>query len=357
MDKGENLIGIDLFAGAGGLTQGAKMAGIDVKYAVESDTNAANAYKQNHPRVTVIEKDIHDIYGKDLLISQERKDSIILFGGPPCQGYSTSNQKTRNKLNPQNWLFQEFVRLTKEINPKWIVLENVKGIIETERGFFEETIRLAFEKLGYVCTEIIPSALDYGVPQRRNRFFLIGSREGLHPSLPPKIKNIVTVKDAFEDLPLLYNGASIDLMAYRKPANSKYAKLLRGDLLECTGHLVSNNSKFVVDRYPFIPQGGNWADIPDELMENYTDKSRCHTGIYKRLNENQPALTVGNYRKSMIIHPWEDRGLSVREAARLQSFPDSYRFYGSIGYQQQQVGNAVPPLLAKAVFEGILNAK
>lgn len=354
MITGSRLDGIDLFAGVGGLTLGAKMAGINVRYAVENDAFAANAFHLNHPEVKLINEDIRKVQGSR--IKTKKTSTTILFGGPPCQGYSTSNQRTRNKKNPKNWLFKEFVRLTKEICPNWILVENVKGLVETEKGFFEETIRSSFEALGYTCTEFIPSATDYGVPQRRTRFFLVGSREGLKPVFPIGNSTLVTVREAFIDLPALENGAFIDTLPYSKDAQSEYAKLLRGNLTACTGHLVSRNSQYVIERYPYIPQGGNWANIPDELMKNYKDKTRCHTGIYKRLREDEPAMTVGNYRKSMIIHPWEDRGLSVREAARLQSFPDSYLFYGSIGYQQQQVGNAVPPLLAKAVFEGILNA-
>lgn len=354
MITGNKIVGIDLFAGAGGLTQGAKMAGIDVRFAVENDRFAAKAFQINHPNVLMINDDIQKVQGNDLTL--EKNLIKILFGGPPCQGYSTSNQKTRNRDNPKNWLFKEFVRLAKEVNPDWIVLENVKGLVDTEKGFFEETIRSAFEHLGYTCSELIPSAADFGVPQKRNRFFLIGSRSGIKVELRVQKARVITVGEALSDLPTLQNGASIDRLPYRREATHEYERFLRGALQSCTGHLVSRNAQFVIDRYPYIPQGGNWANIPDELMGNYKDKSRCHTGVYKRLKEDEPALTVGNYRKSMIIHPWEDRGLSVREAARLQSFPDSYLFYGSIGYQQQQVGNAVPPLLAKAVFEEILNA-
>jgi len=351
------MIGIDLFAGAGGLSLGAEMAGINVRYAVEKDPFAAKAYEINHPCAQMINSDINDITGK--IIKKELKKSIpiILFGGPPCQGYSTSNQKTRNKDNPKNWLFQEFIRLAKEVNPEWVLFENVKGIIETEKGFFREAIKKELEGLGYTCTEFMPSALCFGIPQKRNRFFMIGSKKGLVPKVKDNKGKIITVEEAFADLPLLSNGAAIDVLPYRKAAESKYAKMLRGNLQCCSGHLVSKNSALVLARYPFIPQGGNWSDIPESLMGNYKDKSRCHTGVYKRLKADEPALTVGNYRKSMIIHPWEDRGLSVREAARLQSFPDSYQFYGSIGYQQQQVGNAVPPLLAKAVFSSIIEAQ
>lgn len=345
--------GIDLFSGAGGLSLGAELAGVNVIYAVENDPNAAKAYQINHTKTKVINADIKTVT-KQLL--KDVTDTYVLFGGPPCQGFSTSNQKTRNRYNPKNWLFQEFVRLTKEMKPEWIVMENVKGISETEHGFFEQTIKKSFEDLGYVCSTHNLCASDYGVPQKRTRFFLIGSLTGKKPKFTEQGKNIVTVKDALWDLPNLNNGSNIDDMAYRIDAESEYAKYLRGNLKHCKGHLVSKNAESIIERYKYIPQGGNWENIPDSLMKNYKDKSRCHTGIYKRLQEDEPALTVGNYRKSMIIHPWEDRGLSVREAARIQSFPDWYNFYGSIGFQQQQVGNAVPPLLAKAVFDAIIQA-
>lgn len=119
-------------------------------------------------------------------------------------------------------------------------------------------------------------------------------------------------------------------------------------------NLVSLNNELVIKRYKHIPQGGNWRDIPDYLMTNYADKERCHSGIYKRLKADEPSVVISNYRKSMLIHPFQDRGLSVREAARIQSFPDDFYFEGPISHIQQQIGNAVPPLLAKAVIQQIL---
>ena len=154
----------------------------------------------------------------------------------------------------------------------------------------------------------------------------------------------------------LKNGSNQDILTYKTEAKSEYAKALRCGKKTCSGNLVTRNADSIVKRYEYIPQGGNWQNIPDELMDNYADKSRCHTGIYRSLSENEQSITVGNYRKSMLVHPWENRGLSVREAARLQSFPDSYIFCGSIGFQQQQVGNAVPPYLARAVFQEIIKS-
>lgn len=349
----KGIIGVDLFAGAGGLSLGAELAGVNVISAVENDIYAAETYKFNHPETFVFNQDIKSV--NHIFLAREQHVSI-LFGGPPCQGFSTSNQQTRNKSNPKNWLFQEFIRIAKNLEPNWIVFENVKGIRETEKGFFEKIIESCFLELGYYCTVLFPCASDFGVPQKRNRFFLIGSKERVALGLDAHKTKAVTVREAFEDLPSLTNGANVDVLPYRIEARSDYAKRLRQGRTECSGNLVSRNAEYVINRYKYIPQGGNWKNIPDELMQTYTDKSRCHTGVYKRLNEDEPSTIVGNYRKSMLIHPWEDRGLSVREAARLQSFPDWYEFKGSIGYQQQQVGNAVPPLLAKAVFEEIVKA-
>jgi DNA (cytosine-5)-methyltransferase 1 len=216
----------------------------------------------------------------------------------------------------------------------------------------------SFKKIGYTCSWEILDASDFGVPQTRSRFFLIGSKHGKAVEFPQvTYKPKATVKQAFDDLPKLENGANEDKLEYSHKARTNYAKSLRGELTSCTGHLVSKNSNSVIERYAYIPQGGNWENIPETLMENYTDRNRCHTGIYYRLTENAPSITIGNYRKAMVVHPKEDRGLSVREAARLQSFPDDYQFVGSIGFQQQQVSNAVPPLLAKAVFETIVGVE
>jgi len=350
----EKIIGVDIFSGAGGLSLGAKLAGIDVRMAIEKDPYAAETYKQNHPDTVMQNVDIRTVKTIDI----EKDSTTLLFGGTPCQGFSTSNQKTRNKENPSNWLFQEFIRLAKQWQPDWIVFENVQGIIETEKKYFLDIIINAFKKAGYTCTWKILNASDFGVPQTRSRFFLIGSKHKKEIEFPnASLKQKITVGQAFGDLPKLENGAREDELKYPHKAKATYAKSLRGDLSSCTGHLVSKNSDFVVERYPYIPQGGNWECIPESLMENYTDRSRCHTGIYYRLQEDTPSVTMGNYRKAMLVHPRENRGLSVREAARLQSFPDHYRFMGSIGFQQQQVGNAVPPLLAKAVFESITGRK
>jgi DNA (cytosine-5)-methyltransferase 1 len=350
------MIGIDLFSGAGGLSLGAKMAGVKIRLAVEKDKAAALTYSKNHHGVVMLNDDIRKLTSiPDELNCQD--EQRIIIGGPPCQGFSLSNVRTRNIDNSKNWLFEEFLRVTEIWHPDWIVLENVSGILKTADGYFWETIKKSFNELGYTLSENMLCAEDYGIPQKRNRVFLVGNLHGIEFEFPKSMKRVkrTTVADAISDLPSLENGASFDKLPYKCKAISKYARKLRGHSRYSYNNIVSYNSELILQRYECIPQGGNWKDIPPELMTNYTDRSRCHTGIYHRLSMEEPSSVIGNYRKNMLIHPLEDRGLSVREAARIQSFPDNYVFYGSIGQQQQQVGNAVPPMLAKFVFEKLLD--
>lgn len=352
------MLGIDLFSGAGGMSVGATMAGVKPILAIEADFHAASTYVENHPHTLVLQEDIRKIDPYALVVLdrlQKSKEPTVLFGGPPCQGFSTSNQRTRSATNPSNWLFREYIRIVKAIKPDWIIFENVRGILETEKGDFLDLITQELEDLRYTLSAGLLNAKHFGVPQDRSRLFIIGSLHGITVPLPIGKKNCkVTVREALSDLPPLENGSNLNILQYPTKAHSTYAKLMRGRLRQCSGNLVSRNAAYILKRYGYIRQGGNWEQIPKRLLRNYTDPSRCHTGIYYRLKENEPSIVIGNFRKNMLIHPWQDRGLSVREAARLQSFPDYYQFTGSIGFQQQQVGNAVPPLLAKQVFETLL---
>lgn len=345
------MIGIELFSGAGGLALGAHWAGIKTKIAIENDFYATQTYAKNLTDTTVVIDDIKNI--KEFKI--EKKELKILFGGPPCQGYSSSNQKTRTINNPTNWLFKEFLRCTELIMPDWVVLENVKGFTELKKGIFLKKILQGLNKIGYTVNYKILNALDFGVPQKRERIFIVASLHGIAFDFPTSLNNKpVTVKEAISDLPLLSNGASEYKLNYRTKSTCEYQKLMKGKKRKVLNNSVTKNSELILRRYKYIPQGGNWKSIPGELMSNYKDHSRCHHGIYRRLSENEPSTVIGNYRKNMLIHPTQDRGLSVREAARLQSFPDWFEFTGPLISQQQHVGNAVPPLLSKAVFNKVI---
>jgi DNA (cytosine-5)-methyltransferase 1 len=347
------MIGIDLFSGAGGMSLGAQWAGVRLFLAVESDPFAAGTFKVNHPDVQILCKPIQSV---DAIVIPEELRPLVVFGGPPCQGFSTSNQRTRSLQNPGNWLFREYMRIVRMVRPEWVVFENVTGMATTESGTFLRAILADFAEAGYSASHFVLNAAEFGIPQRRSRLFVVASLEGRTITTPKAATDVRTsVRDAIGDLPVLRNGAYTDELPYRTDSSSAYARLLRKDLTKCKNHIVSLNAPMIVERFKHVPQGGNWADIPARLMKNYQDRTRCHTGIYHRLRYDEPSVVIGNYRKNMLIHPTQTRGLSVREAARLQSFPDDFVFTGSIGFQQQQVGNAVPPLLAKAVFDAIQN--
>lgn len=349
------MLGIDLFAGAGGMSLGATQAGIDVTLAVEQDVHAANTYRANHADCNLFVDDVRRFSSYKIKRIPKGKECTVVFGGPPCQGFSYSNTRTRHIENENNWLFEEFVRFVRVWEPDFIVFENVRGIVNTSGGVFLDAVLGRFDRLKYTLSYGLLNAKDHGVPQDRARFFLIGSRHGVTVPLPhTRRQPPLTVSDAIGDLPILDNGASESWLPYADAAPSAYAKRLRGRRRSCPNHLVTQNAELIIRRYKHVPPGGNWEDIPARLMRNYEDRSRCHTGIYHRLQPDEPSVVIGNFRKNMLIHPHQDRGLSIREAARIQSFPDAYEFVGSIGFQQQQVGNAVPPLLAAAVFRSLL---
>lgn len=348
--------GIDIFSGAGGLSLGAEMAGIRISTAIEINKSAAQTFLRNHKKTEVLQGDIQEIDPKTLI--KPNKPVFVIMGGPPCQGFSMSNTRTRNMDNTKNFLFLEFVRFVQEIRPAWFVLENVWGITNINEGRTQTMIEDCFRAIdGYdnVSSSIL-WASDYGVPQKRNRFFLVGNRLGIDFKFPRKQSTMITVEEAIGDLPSLQNGVMLEEAEYTLSIEeaSSYARLMRKGSDKARQNYVSRNNELVIERYKYIGQGQNWRAIPDSLMQNYADKGRCHSGIYKRLRADQPSVVISNYRKSMLIHPFENRGISVREAARLQSFPDTFIFEGSLMHIQQQIGNAVPPLLAKAVFQQII---
>jgi DNA (cytosine-5)-methyltransferase 1 len=362
-------LAIDLFAGAGGLSLGFEQAGFDIVYMVEEDKYAAETYKRNRARrfVTVDTRDIKIISPKDILRSLGLKKGEIDFviGGPPCQGFSMSNMKTRNLGNPQNHLIYKFVEFVKEINPKWFLMENVGGLSTFQDGYVKNHIISGFENLGYMTRCVILNAVNFGVPQNRNRIFFVGNRLGYSCDFIEQMKNIkveqtVTVCDAISDLPRLKNGNTEDILEYRQNNSnlSEYQKLLRKGMNgKVANNLVSKHTSLAIERFKHIKQGENLISLAKKkpsLVANYKNVDNCHHWVYLRLPWSKPSVTLNNYRKNMLIHPMQKRGLSVREAARLQSFPDSYVFYGHLGFQQQQVANAVPPHLAQYLAKQIL---
>lgn len=353
------LYAIDIFAGAGGMSQGAVMSGIPVTAAVEVDQHSAETYATNHSRTTLLAEDVKSLTPCSIRALRHRAQGpLVLFGGLPCQGFSYSNPRHRNKDNDTNWLFRDFLNIVHLLKPEWVIIENVRGIGDTAKGYFLNQIISRLKAESFRVTHGPLNAAHYGVPQNRTRYFIVANRTQRNYRFPtPTPRPRITVRDAIRDLPELPNGNTDSERPYGGSLPSDYATTMRSDRTTCLNNLVTRNNPLVVERYRHIPQGSNWMVLPTRLMSNYRDPSRCHTGIYHRLRYDRPAVVIGNYRKNMLIHPRQHRGLSVREAARLQSFPDGYEFVGSIGFQQQQVANAVPPLLARAVFTSITEAE
>lgn len=349
------MLAVELCSGAGGLSRGFVGAGIDVAVAVDRDQYAAATYQHNFPGVDFIQEDIARVSGKMILrkLDMKKGELDVLVAGLPCQGFSESNRRTRTTSNPENLLYRHVVRLLQEIKPRWFVIENVAGITTLKSGVFLRRMVKEFQEVGYQVQITILNAGDFGVPQLRRRAFLVGTSTKRNFRFPkPSQGGRPTVRDAIADLPRLENGADVGKLKYGDCwlKASRYVRELRPrELLVVTGNEVSRNSEKVLERYRYIGMGENWRAIPPKLMKNYKNRTLCHTGIYYRLCWDEQAKVIGNFRKNMLIHPSQDRGLSIREAARLQSFGDDHEFIGPLNSRQQQVGDAVPPLLAQLV--------
>jgi DNA (cytosine-5)-methyltransferase 1 len=371
---------LDIFCGAGGLSLGFLFEGFDIVYSSDNNLRAIETIAFNHKKIHSSrgEENYHYTETEDINNLNARKVRKIfrdrgyrvqgIIGGPPCQGFSIANKKTRTIDNPNNSLFRQYLRLIEDLNPDFIVFENVVGFLSMANGKLKEEILTTLDESGYIADSNVLSASWYGVPQIRQRVFIIGvKRNKLKKEYKKKIvfpsktsDRPVTVNEAFSGLPKIGMGEKRETQKYLDLRSiSRYVKSLRFSpefnmiSKKVFNHVTTQNNELVQERYKHIKQGENWQNLPDYLMDNYKDKTRCHSYIYRRLEENKPSITVSDFRKCMFIHPTEDRGLSVREAARLQSFPDWYEVKGELMYKQQQVACAVPPLMAQAIAKEV----
>lgn len=342
----------DLFAGVGGISQGFKMAGgFEISFAVEYEKDIADAYKKNHINTDVYAMDIRNIDVEEL---HKKHPSIdVMIGGPPCQGFSQKGKRLSID-DPRNFLFQQFVRFVKEFKPKYFVLENVPAIITTANGFFKEQIISAFNKIGYDVTCDVLCAADFGVPQDRRRAVFIGQLGELQIELPKPTNKRVNIKDAIYDLPFIASGEGEEESSYDKKPTSEYQKLMRGNCNVLYNHKATKHNALALNRLSMIPKGAGKEVLPPEERTK-----SIYSGTWSRMIEDDISVTITTRydtpSSGRFTHPILDRCITTREAARIQSFPDSFRFYGSKTCQMKQVGNAVPPLLAKAIAEQIKN--
>lgn len=344
---------IDLFCGCGGLSEGFKLSGFNIVGGIDFNKSAIDTYNFNFGQGKGICCDLLSMDKEDIerRFGDLRQVDVII-GGPPCQGFSAANRYKKDGADPRNKLFYEFVKFVEMAHPKAIVIENVKGIMSKDNGYAKERIIEIFSRMGYTVAHQILNAEDFGVPQRRFRNFFVILQGELFDFNSLQKKSQVTVQDAIGELYDFERTQGQRITLQGNP-NSKYRKYLRAPSNEVFNHDVRYPAVKVQERISHVPQGGNWEYVPKELWP--TQRDNRHSSAYKRLSENSPSVTIdtGN-NHSNYFHPLYNRIPTVREAARIQSFPDDFVFLGNRSEQYRQVGNAVPPLLAKAIADKIM---
>ncbi|MXW94576.1 MAG: DNA cytosine methyltransferase [Acidimicrobiaceae bacterium] len=363
---------VDLFAGCGGFSTGFVMAGgFDIVAGNDIDDDCLAAFSFNHPGALCWSGSISDLDADRLLdnLSLARGELEVLIGGPPCQGFSRNrarrHQNGRFVDDPRNYLFVEFLRFVEAFLPRTLVVENVADMIIKEGGRFKDEILDSLDSFGYTtCNAAILNAADFGVPQRRRRAFIIASRDvpvGLpSPSHSGEAQNGAliplaswrTIGDAISDLPSIDGGQGTSPGPYARSPQNDYQELLRGDATIVSEHVAWRLSRVQSDRLNFLQQGDGVEALPSSLVPKST-----YGSAYRRMSWDIPALTITTWMyhpgSGMFYHPEDHRTITIREGARLQSFPDSSEFVGGKVSRCRQVGNAVPPLMGAAIAKTI----
>ena len=354
-----------LFAGVGGLSYGfASDSDFEIVAANEILPNMAKAYTLNHPSVRMYNCDIRDFSLENLQndLGIKKGDIDIVVGGPPCQAYSTIGK--RRKDDPRGQLFKEYARVLNEFRPSVFVFENVKGLLSMNGGDLIKEIISQFEKLGYNMNLKLLNAADFGTPQIRERVIIVGTLCGEPFEYPkqthynPEEENIdkegrkpyVTLGEAIGDLPSIKNGESSQ--SYACNPQNDYQRIMRGNSHVLADHQTSRSNDKLVRLMKALPDGGTPEDLPENLRPNSGFKN-----TYCRLWWNKPSTTItrnlGCPSSSRCIHPKDPRPLTTREGARLQGFPDNYKFYGSKSDKNLQIGNAVPTFLSMSIKNAV----
>lgn len=348
---------LDIFCGAGGISSGFSMEGFEIYGGIDFDEQALETFKHNNNPVFYKYGDISDISNET--ISNELSGKIdIVVGGPPCQGFSAANVQNNFVDDPRNKLFEEFIRFIEKIKPKAFVMENVTRILTKEDGEVRKLITESLENIGYTVSSESLMASDYGVPQNRKRAFFIGYRNDLNLEFNfeglEKIAGVNTVHDALSDLYIydeIDNPPNLEAkVEYLNNPKTEYQKIMRDGANELTSQNIRYPNNKVQQRMSYVKQGENWRSVPFHLWD--TQRENRHSSAYRRLDESKPSITIDTGHMN-YFHPIYNRVPTIRESARIQSFPDSYEFLGNQGARFRQVGNAVPPLLSKAIAKQI----
>lgn len=336
----EKYTAIDLFCGAGGLHIGFENAGFKIKLCVDNNDIVEKTHKRNFPNIPIVNRDINKVSTDEIREYLDDKKVDVIIGGPPCQGFSTighrvsSNPEKRSQKDPRNELVLTYARIINEIRPKFIVMENVKGILTLEKGAYLQNVLSILAKAGYNVEFKLINMADYGVPEVRERVIIIGNRIGLPVNFPAPDHS----DNPNDNLPAWENCWNVLKDLEKMPDNPSF------------NHVALKHTCKNIERYKLIPEGGRLPE--DKLPKELYRKNFGNT--YKRLARNRPALTMVPGNDAFPIHPTLNRSLTVREAARIQTFPDSIIFEGNRRQQGHQVGNAVPPVFSKKLAMFIL---
>ncbi len=373
---------IDLFSGAGGLTTGFHLAGFESLCAIELNSKALATYKYNYPDAKTINADICKVDPSELRSSLgiRKEELTALIGGPPCQGFSRNIPAEYRYLDDsRNHLYRVFLEFVKEFRPLYVVLENVPEILKAYNGFIRNEITQQLELQGYKVNSGSLNSANYGIPQTRSRAFFLASLdkslqfpEPTHSGdirgdyrattscnqltlLKPNISSVVTVRDAIGDLPALEAGQEYDQEVYPSPPETIYQTMIRNGSTKLTNHIARALSAIQMSRARILSEGQDARDLPPELAPK-----KHYSGAYGRLYWSKPARTITRWvfhpGSGRFFHPTQNRTITIREAARLHSYPDSFHFLGTYTDMASQIGESVPPLLSKVIAESILQA-
>lgn len=346
------MIAIDLFAGCGGLSKGFMDAGFEIIVGVDNDEAALTTFRLNHPGAVGMNADLskQETFDEIRKIAGEREIDVVI-AGPPCQGFSLTGP--RDFDDERNKLYLAVIEIVRQYNPKAFIIENVPGMATLYKGQIKEEILRRFRKMGYNIDCKVLTAADYGVPQMRKRLIFMGIRKDIgaptfpEPTFTPD--RYRTCRDALSDLPAREEELGSEKDSYTKPPETEYQKLMRGDCDVLYNHVATAHKQFVKDTIALVPEGGNYKDLPPGWGE-----SRRFNEAWTRYDGNKPSKTIDTGHRNHFHYEY-NRVPTIRENARLQSFPDDFVFKGTKTQQNRQVGNAVPPLLGYALAKEILH--
>lgn len=343
---------IDLFSGCGGFSYGFQQAGYQIILGVDSAKIALSTFEKNHDNSKTLLLDLHKESAIESIIKKSSKEKTdVIIAGPPCQGFSLTGSRKEN--DERNSLFNVVFKLAEKINPKAIIIENVPGLLTLYGGRAKKKIIELCDIMGYNCNHKLLFAPDYGVPQIRKRVFFVALRKNLgifkFPKPTHSEENYVSCKDAIGDLPDLVSSLGEEKIEYDKSPFSNYQKAMRNGSKLIFNHLGTKHTNHVINIISQVPEGGNHKDLPLGVGD-----SRKFNEAWTRYHSERPSKTIDTGHRNHFHYKW-NRIPSVRENARLQSFPDNFIFLGNKTEQYRQVGNAVPPILGEVLGKQLLN--